>query len=365
MRVACVGNSITVGVWLSNPAEDSYPAVLGGLLGSDYDVRNFGSSGSTVLKNGDLPYWETSSYQSALEFSPDIVVILLGTNDSTPENWVFSDEFEADYVALIESFKIENADAELILCYPPPILSDPDSEANLINELIPKISAVGNQTGSRVLNLYESFEGHSELYHDGVHPNKDGHQVIANLVYQMITASSMTLGGTGNPATSAHMTITESGGEYAYYCVDTETVDSGASKTVWDAGAYCGGGTSTASVETEEAYPIDTNPQDKNELSKTHMLPDTFGISQNYPNPFNPITTIRYQLPEESHVIISVYNIMGRQVVQLINATQAPGYKSVQWNSKDQFGQSVSAGMYIYHIQAGSYNKTMKMVLLK
>jgi len=177
--------------------------------------------------------------------------------------------------------------------------------------------------------------------------------------------SSMTLQGTGTAATSAHMIVTENGGNYAYYCVNTETVESGASKTLWDPGAYCGGGTSTASVEMEEALSHDLNKQDSDDLGGIAMLPETFGISQNYPNPFNPITTIRYQLPEASHVVLTVYDIMGRQVVQLINATQAPGYKSVQWNSKDQFGQSVSAGMYLYHIQAGSFNKTIKMVLLK
>ena len=90
-----------------------------------------------------------------------------------------------------------------------------------------------------------------------------------------------------------------------------------------------------------------------------------YKIEQNYPNPFNPITTIKYQLPEESHVVLSIYDIMGRQVVQLINGTQAPGFKSVQWDSKDRFGNVVSAGMYLYHIQAGSYNKTIKMILLK
>jgi len=177
--------------------------------------------------------------------------------------------------------------------------------------------------------------------------------------------SSMTLYGTGTPATSSHMIITESGGNYAYYCVNTEDIESGASKTIWDAGAYCGGGTSTASLEMDEALSHDLNKQDSDDLGGIAALPETFGISQNYPNPFNPITTIRYQLPEASHVVLTVYDIMGRQVVQLINETQEPGYKSVQWNSKDQFGQSVSAGMYLYNIQAGSFNKTIKMILLK
>jgi lysophospholipase L1-like esterase len=365
-RVACVGNSITVGMWLSDPAEDSYPAVLGVLLGPDYDVRNFGSSGATVLKNGDIPYWETPSYLSALEFSPDIVVILLGTNDATPENWIFSNEFEADYVALIESFMIENADAKFILCYPIPILSEPDREANLINEVIPMISVVANQTDSSVLNLYERFEHHSELYHDGIHPNKDGHQVIADLIFQKILASSLILEGTGTLITSAEMIITESSGKYAYYCVNEVTVQSGASLIQWDSEAYCGGGTSTSSAQTkDEELNQDVKKQENDKVDAIVMLPESFGISQNYPNPFNPITTIKYQLPKESHVILTVYDITGREVIQLVNETQGAGFKSIQWDSKDRFGQTMSTGVYLYHIQAGSFTQNMKMILLK
>jgi lysophospholipase L1-like esterase len=190
IRVACVGNSITAGAWLSNPAEDSYPGILGGLLGPDYHVRNFGYSGSTVLKNGNSPYWEKPSYQFALGFFPDIVIILLGTNDSKPENWLYKDEFEADYTALIQSFINKNADVKFILCYPPPILSDPDIDANLRNEVIQKISTVAKQTGSKAVNLYGSFENRDDLYLDEIHPNREGYQVIANLVYKKIIALS-------------------------------------------------------------------------------------------------------------------------------------------------------------------------------
>ena len=178
--------------------------------------------------------------------------------------------------------------------------------------------------------------------------------------------SSMTLEGTGTPATSAHMTITESGGNYAYYCINDVTVESGASLTRWGSGAYCGGGTSTSSVESEEDLTQDINVQEDNQkIEAMVMLPESFGISQNFPNPFNPITTIKYQLPKESYVALTVYDITGRQVIQLVNETQGAGYKSIQWNSKDQFGQTVSAGVYIYHIQAGSFNQTIKMILLK
>jgi hypothetical protein len=179
--------------------------------------------------------------------------------------------------------------------------------------------------------------------------------------------SSMTLEGTGTPATSAHMTITESGGKYAYYCVDNVTVQSGASLTRWGSGAYCGGGTSTSSIETEEDEKLDqdVNNQTFDKVDAALMLPETFGVSQNYPNPFNPITTIKYQLPEESHVILTVYDITGREVIQLVNETQGAGFKSIRWDSKDRFGQTMSAGVYLYHIQAGSFTQNMKMILLK
>ncbi|MFC1550435.1 T9SS type A sorting domain-containing protein [Candidatus Neomarinimicrobiota bacterium] len=122
-----------------------------------------------------------------------------------------------------------------------------------------------------------------------------------------------------------------------------------------------------AAVDTSDATfsIIEAIAPSVEEFPSIQGLPLEYKIKQNYPNPFNPITTIRYQLPEESHVVLSIYDIMGRQVVQLINGTQAPGFKSVQWDSKDRFGNVVSAGMYLYHIQAGSYNKTIKMILLK
>jgi hypothetical protein len=94
-------------------------------------------------------------------------------------------------------------------------------------------------------------------------------------------------------------------------------------------------------------------------------IPDKFSLYQNYPNPFNPITTIRYDLPEQSHVNIIIYDMLGREVTQFVNATQEAGYRSVQWNSTNSFGKPVSAGVYIYRIQAGKFMQARKMVLLK
>ena len=95
------------------------------------------------------------------------------------------------------------------------------------------------------------------------------------------------------------------------------------------------------------------------------MMPETFALYQNYPNPFNPITTIRYDLPNDEMVTITIYNLMGRVIKSLVNSEQRAGFRSVRWNATNNFGDLVSAGMYIYTIQAGEFKQTKKMVLLK
>ena len=92
---------------------------------------------------------------------------------------------------------------------------------------------------------------------------------------------------------------------------------------------------------------------------------DNYKLIKNYPNPFNPVTTLRYDLPENSHVNITIYDMLGRQVKNLINQTQDAGYKSVRWNATDDYGKPVSAGIYLYQIQAGEFVQTKKMMLLK
>jgi hypothetical protein len=95
------------------------------------------------------------------------------------------------------------------------------------------------------------------------------------------------------------------------------------------------------------------------------LLPIQYALHQNYPNPFNPITTLRYDIPENALVNIIIYDMLGRQVKTLINQTQDAGYRSVIWNATNDYGKPVSAGIYLYQIQAGEYNSTKKMVLLK
>ena len=94
-------------------------------------------------------------------------------------------------------------------------------------------------------------------------------------------------------------------------------------------------------------------------------LPYILSLYPNYPNPFNPVTTLRYDLPENSYVNVTVYDILGRQVRTLVKTTQEAGFKSVIWDATNDFGKPVSAGVYLYQIQAGEFVQTKKMVLLK
>jgi hypothetical protein len=97
----------------------------------------------------------------------------------------------------------------------------------------------------------------------------------------------------------------------------------------------------------------------------TSITPTSFVLHQSHPNPFNPTTQIKYDLPEDALVSINIYDLMGRSIKSLVNSNQSAGYRSIQWNATNNLGEPVSAGMYIYMIQAGEFRQTKKMVLLK
>ena len=94
-------------------------------------------------------------------------------------------------------------------------------------------------------------------------------------------------------------------------------------------------------------------------------LPETFTLHQNYPNPFNPVTKLRYYLPQDSHVRVTVYDMLGNVINNLVNDNQNSGYKSVQWDANNNQGQQVSSGVYLYSIETGDFRQTKKMILLK
>ncbi|MDZ7821215.1 MAG: FlgD immunoglobulin-like domain containing protein [Candidatus Marinimicrobia bacterium] len=95
-------------------------------------------------------------------------------------------------------------------------------------------------------------------------------------------------------------------------------------------------------------------------------IPDEFALHQNYPNPFNPTTTINFDLPEASDVKLVIYDISGRKIRTLVDGNNFDaGYKRIVWNGRDDFGNGVATGMYIYRLQAGKFVDVKKMTFLK
>ena len=181
IRVACVGDSITQG--------SGYPYKLQMLLGSNYTVRNFGVSGSTVSLNSTIPYMKQPAFKEAEAFDPDIVVIMLGTNDANPEIAYNEDNFSVDYTHLVSSFQELAGDQLIWAVKSPPIFSNTSSYNNtyLASTVLPEVDDVANQLNLPTTDMYSAFSNRSNFFMDGVHPNPDGATIIASKVYDAIT----------------------------------------------------------------------------------------------------------------------------------------------------------------------------------
>jgi sialate O-acetylesterase len=201
IRVACVGDSITAGVGVDNPGFNAYPPVLGRMLGGGWDVRNFGVSGRTMLKKGDNPYWIERAYTDALAFKPDILVILLGTNDSkhptdkdphATDNWQYRDEFLPDYEAMIAAFRAANRAVKVYVCLPVPAFPGQwgITEFTMTKAVAPLVRQVALDTGTTVIDLHAPLANHPELVPDTVHPNAAGAQIMAAAVYAALTGKA-------------------------------------------------------------------------------------------------------------------------------------------------------------------------------
>jgi acyl-CoA thioesterase I len=191
IRLACVGDSITFGSRLPNPGQESYPSQLAALLGPKWDVRNYGVGGATLLVHGDKPYKKQWAYTEALGLHPDVVVIMLGTNDSKPINWdAHHGEFVADYGDLIASFAALDTKPIIFLCRPPPALSPPNYKIRgdvIEKEVIPAIDSVARAHELGVIDIHAALMGRPELLPDRVHPNAVGAGLMADAVDRVLT----------------------------------------------------------------------------------------------------------------------------------------------------------------------------------
>ena len=190
IRVACVGDSITYGYGVEGWRSNNYPAVLDSLLGSGYCVNNFGVSGSTASDEGDQPYTKERMFRQSLAFRPNIVVLMLGTNDSKPYNWKGQAQYEADLCKIISAYKALPSMERILLLAPPPAWGNPvafDVRADILkDEIRPAVQTLAKDEDAVFTDLYAAFENRSELFGDGVHPNAAGARLLAETVYQTI-----------------------------------------------------------------------------------------------------------------------------------------------------------------------------------
>ncbi len=190
IRIACVGDSITYGHGISGWKDNQYPAVLQQILGDDYNVANFGSSGACVNPQGDQPYIGRAVYQESLDYKADILVFMLGTNDAKPENWSDAENFLTQYEALLSTYLMVDQKPKVYigLCAEAFYvdgqssgLAQYDIDPTVVDEIVLTLRKLSIE--AEILDIHTMTEAHPEWFEtDGVHPNKDGARAIAEYI---------------------------------------------------------------------------------------------------------------------------------------------------------------------------------------
>ena len=192
VRVACIGNSITYGTGIADRTNDSYPSQLQRLLGSNYQVGNFGKPGATLLYHGHRPYVKQEEFKEAIAFKGDIAVMHLGINDTDPRNWPnYRDEFVKDYLSIMDSLRAANPKVRIILARMTPIA---DRHPRFVSgtkqwhgEIQTAIETVARVSGAELIDFYEPLYPYPYLLPDAIHPNPEGAGILAKTVYSGIT----------------------------------------------------------------------------------------------------------------------------------------------------------------------------------
>ena len=200
-RVACVGDSITAG-WKLKEAE-KYVTKLGGLLGAGYDVQNFGHSSYCMLKVADKSYWESPMFQAAKDFQPDIVTIMLGTNDAHPEYWpLYEAQYYQDYLDMIAAFQALDSQPTVIVLGLPYL--KPGGRYDGVVALDAWLPDIADEAGVEFVEIWDvlvsSGLSSNQLMKDPIHPSAAAHTIIAETIFPVVAASGTSCGdGTCDP----------------------------------------------------------------------------------------------------------------------------------------------------------------------
>jgi len=184
VRVAAVGDSITYG----DGRDDAYPAQLAKLLGPAYDVGNFGVPGATAAERGDSPYVQQAAYRAALAYAPEIVIIMLGTNDTKAHNWSHRSTFSADLTRLVEKFRELPSQPQVVIALPPPVFQRDATyiDGDRLQLLVPMIRAVAADAHAPLLDLQRPFADNPSFLPDNIHPSGEGNALIARAANDLI-----------------------------------------------------------------------------------------------------------------------------------------------------------------------------------
>lgn len=194
VKVAAVGDSNTygAGVDTDNREKNSYPAQLQTLLGDKYQVSNYGVGGTTLISSYEKAFVKTEQFDQSLADNPDIVLIMLGTNDAMGINWDKA-KYEQDLLTLVTTYKqLESKPRVYLLTVP--FAYSVGGEAfpiditgeTVTNEVVPLIKKIAKQTNTPVIDIYAKTKGYPELFSDKIHPNAVGYTIIAESVYEAI-----------------------------------------------------------------------------------------------------------------------------------------------------------------------------------
>lgn len=213
IKVACIGNSVTYGMTHKNPAETSYPTQLQQLLGGEYEVRNFGHSGATLLSKGYRPYVSLPEYKAALEFAPDIAIIHLGLNDTDPRAWPnYRDEFYGDYMNIVKALRNKNPEVVVYICRMTPIFHwhrrFKSGTRDWYWQIQEVIEDIAKYEKFELIDLSRYMYHRPDLMPDALHPNEQGAGIIAGQVYSAITND---YGGLSLPAIYSDNMVVQQG----------------------------------------------------------------------------------------------------------------------------------------------------------
>ena len=188
--ISCVGDSITEGIGACPMESHSYPAVLQALLGERYEVKNFGASGMTLLREGDYPYVAEPRYAASLQSVPDVVILMMGTNDSKPQNWRFKELYSAQLLALIRQYQqLPTAPRVYVAtCATVYRTIDGITDEVVSGDLADRQRQAAALTGCEVIDINRATKGHPDWFCDGVHPNNQGYAELAAIFARILTA---------------------------------------------------------------------------------------------------------------------------------------------------------------------------------